>query len=200
MSILYVLKKEYYHKFWVMSVCVIGAGISWYMSAIKIKLSLPEEDVMIVYQSHPSNTAICWRRFVTRRVWWKKNIDTQWILNVLREKNGFQETRSMRDFVKILEKEMKFWMNLEFPGINKIHYDEDKKWFWPRFWEITPPHCTRWSYFLSWLREITQFLGIKEYSWEVLEIVKHHDNKWDISFVKKILVKTNKGGGGNQSG
>lgn len=137
------------------SVGIVGAGFAGLATAIKIKLSSPETDVVILEKPHrESNTQIAGMRLRERLP--GKEPNSEELGALLASRNQGVLTKEMTLFAQCITQELAFWSELHtsIPGMLPLTTHDKAAWFGPQW------GGGKGAVVLKWLQDASTILGV----------------------------------------
>lgn len=146
-----------------MSICIIGAGIAGLTAAIKLKISNPSNQILII-DSRNSNSQIAGQRYRSRGKILGMD-GTSDLLATMAENNGGRTTPEMEVFASTINEELNYWLKLNPKelGINLsyLNSQDNAEWFGPKLGlAATSKTNSHGADVIWWFRNLAEGLGI----------------------------------------
>lgn len=173
----------------IMSICIIGAGLAGLAAAIKLKLTYPVQEIVLLDNYYSgSNTQIAGQRYRARASGQGINPIAE-ISQLLASRNEGKLTHRMEQFAKLSASSLEFWTTVnprEF-GIELEHliYTDNPIWFGPQFGRSNKAGFGRGKSVLSWFKKFALGLNIQLLSAETFSITRINNKILYISALLK---------------
>lgn len=159
-----------------MSTIIIGTGLAGLITAVRIKINSPDEEVVLLDKAYPEgNTYIAGQR-IRAGIAGKRDNPTEEVIQLLSSRNNGIISEPMRLFSRTLIDEINYWQNEGVPHI------DNAAWFGPQWGDPNMRGVVKANSVLQWFKIRSKSLNVQFHTGIVLKIVRKG------SLIDKLVV------------